>query len=75
MTRYIHSENTNNKVYKYELYGINIRIRFNFDSGHYYSYCKKKNNWYRFNDNKINKIDDITEIDEDINMLFYKIII
>ena len=75
MTRYIHYDNRNNKVYKYELYGINIRIRFNIDSGHYYSYCKKENEWYRFNDNNINKIDDITEIDEDINMLFYKIII
>ena len=41
----------------------------------YLIYCKKENEWYRFNDNNINKIDDITEIDEDINMLFYKIII
>ena len=74
MIRYIHPENINDKEYKYELYAINIRIRFNYESGHYYSYCKNNDTWYRYNDKYINKIDDITEIDEDINMLFYKII-
>ena len=74
MTRYVHPDNTNDKIYKYELYSINIRIRFGFESGHYYSYCKNINDWYMFNDSSVRKIDDINEIDEDINMLFYRII-
>lgn len=74
MTRYVHPDNTNDKIYKYELYSINIRIRFGFESGHYYSCCKNINDWYMFNDNSVRKIDDINEIDEDINMLFYRIV-
>ena len=38
--------------------------------GHYYSYCKIKDNWYNFNDNNVSKIDD-TIINSNAYCLFY----
>jgi ubiquitin C-terminal hydrolase len=38
---------------KYELYAINECFGNSSDSGHYYSFIKIKDNWYKFNDKEV----------------------
>lgn len=37
---------------KYKLYGVNICYKSFFESGHYYSFVKKEDDWYKFDDDK-----------------------
>jgi ubiquitin carboxyl-terminal hydrolase 8 len=53
----------------YELFGI-INHSGNVLSGHYYSYIKKNNTWICFNDEHINKVNNI--INPDNYCFFYK---
>lgn len=56
-------------ITNYELYGI-INHSGILNGGHYYAYCKDKDNWYNFNDEYAEQIKDIQT--DDAYMLFYK---
>ncbi|CAD8130975.1 unnamed protein product [Paramecium sonneborni] len=45
------------KDLNYELYAVLIHFGEIPDAGHYTIYCKVDKNWYRFDDNQVNKID------------------
>jgi ubiquitin C-terminal hydrolase len=55
---------------KYQLYGVNIHSG-SMTVGHYYSLIKNQqdNNWYKYNDNNVTKIDKIQN--SDAYLLFY----
>ncbi len=60
------------KKNKYNLIGISNHIG-NLNSGHYYAYCKKKNNkWYNFNDTNISELEENELVTEASYCLFYK---
>lgn len=42
-----------NKSIEYKLYAINECSGYSVNSGHYYSYIKIKNKWYKFNDSLV----------------------
>lgn len=66
---------TNKKrEYKYELYAISNHFG-SLNGGHYYSYIKKNNYWYRFDDNKIFELDNEEHLNNKYAyLLFYKLI-
>ena len=42
------------------------------NSGHYYSYCKQNNDWYKFDDTSVSKINKDEIITKHAYCLFYK---
>lgn len=73
MSRYININNLNDKEYLYDLFAVNKFINYGIDSGHYYSFCKSKNNkWYKFDDNNVSEID-ISALSSGAYLLFYKL--
>lgn len=69
----------NNKIYK--LIGVVVYIYyFNFQchignsstAGHYYSYCKKENTWYKCNDKIVEEIKSNEYISNEAYILFYE---
>ena len=60
----------------YQLYGVVNQIGSR-DSGHYYSFCKNiksqtDTNWYVFNDERVNKINEANIVTDRAYILFYK---
>lgn len=55
----------------FSLIGICNHIGSN-NSGHYYSYCKKKDGWYKFDDTNVNSINESKLITKNAYCLFYK---
>lgn len=55
----------------YTLYGICNHIGTQ-NSGHYYSYCNFNNNWVKFDDTSVTKIDDDKIITKNAYLLFFK---
>lgn len=47
----------NQKTLTYELYSIIIHFGEIPDAGHYTVYCKVKDEWYRFDDSIVTKVD------------------
>ena len=67
LTKYCVGYDKKNSIY--DCYAICNHIgKANY--GHYYSYCKIKDNWYNFNDNNVSKIDD-NIINSNAYCLFY----
>ena len=63
----------NNNKSIYDLYAI-CNHRGNLNNGHYYAYCKHKNNkWYNFNDSDIKEIKEESLITNKAYCLFYKL--
>ena len=56
---------------KFSLFGIINHIG-NINSGHYYSYCKTDENWYKFDDTNVSRITKNKLITENVYCLFYK---
>ena len=56
---------------KYSLYGICNHFGSSL-GGHYYSYCKNNNNWYKFNDNIVTKLESINLNSANNYCLFYR---
>jgi ubiquitin C-terminal hydrolase len=50
---FVDKNNYIGKSTKYELYAINECFGNSSDSGHYYSFIKIKDNWYKFNDKEV----------------------
>ena len=70
MTKYIVNKT---REYKYELYAISNHIG-TLNNGHYYSYIKKNNIWYNFNDDKVFILNENSHIEnEHAYLLFYKL--
>ena len=59
------------KKSKFSLFGIINHIG-NINSGHYYSFCKNNDNWYKFDDSNVVKIKKENLITENAYCLFYK---
>ena len=56
---------------RYNLFGI-INHSGRIDYGHYFSFIKIGNqNWFEFNDSRVNKINKINDCSEDVYALFY----
>jgi len=71
MTPYVSKERNDPNNYIYTLYAINHHSG-SVSSGHYWSSCKNLNdNWYRFDDGNVSKIENITEITKDAYILMY----
>ena len=63
----------NNNKSIYDLYAI-CNHRGSLNNGHYYAYCKHKNNkWYNFNDSDIKEIKEESLITNKAYCLFYKL--
>ena len=72
MTSYVDERNINDKKYFYDLIAINLHTGTpNF--GHYYSYCKNGDKWYKYNDDTVNEIDESDLKSNDSYILFYKL--
>ena len=57
---------------KYNLYGV-CNHAGNINGGHYLAYCRNKNNnWYRFNDSNVIKVDSSVVISRGAYCLFYE---
>ena len=69
LTQYCVGYDKSNSIFS--LTGICNHIGNN-NSGHYYSYCKKNDDWYIFDDNNVNKKDKSTLITQNAYCLFYK---
>jgi ubiquitin C-terminal hydrolase len=59
------------KKSKFSLFGIINHIG-NINSGHYYSFCKNNDNWYKFDDSSVVKLKKENLITENAYCLFYK---
>lgn len=66
------SENLGNKIIIYTLIGIIYHLGIEGYIGHNISYCKIKDIWYEFDDNRISKIDLSTISGEGILFLIYQ---
>ena len=80
ITPYLHKSHIS-KYTKYNLFAINNHTNFNsgfggISFGHYYSYCKNKNDnkWYNFNDDDVDEIEEDDIITKDAYILFYEAI-
>ena len=61
----------NNKNYVYDLYGCCNHIG-TLDFGHYISNINYNNNWYKFDDSNVEKINPSSLISSNAYCLFYK---
>ena len=67
------SENLTKEKIEYNLIGIIYHLGGIGYEGHNIAYCKKNDNWYKFNDDKVTKLDDIKNITgEGIILLVYQ---
>lgn len=74
LTKFVNDNNKNGKKYEYELISVNNRISFgNENNGHFYSCCKKKNKWYKIEDEEVTEIS-FNDCKKYSYILFYKII-
>ena len=55
---------------KYNLYGVIVHEGFNLNSGHYYAYCKNNEEWFKFNDSIVTKLEH--PFNSDAYILFYE---
>jgi ubiquitin C-terminal hydrolase len=70
MSKYIINKS---REYKYELYAISNHYG-TMNNGHYYSYIKKNNIWYNFNDEKVSKLNNNDHINNEYAyLLFYRL--
>ena len=58
-----------NKPTKYSLYALNICIGNNKRYGHYYTYILINQEWYKFDDSNVNKVDE-NEIQKDLRYIY-----
>ncbi|CAD8185002.1 unnamed protein product [Paramecium octaurelia] len=56
---------------KYSLVGIIVHSG-SLEQGHYYSYCKRQNKWWLFNDQKIKQVNNIDVLQQQGYILFYQ---
>ena len=68
LSKYMAEELTMNA--KYDLFSVCCHS----GTGHFYSLCKKENNddWYRFEDKRVTKIDKLSVVNNKALILFYK---
>jgi ubiquitin C-terminal hydrolase len=58
--------------YSYSLYAL-INHKGTLEKGHYISYCRNEDDWYRYDDSHVKKVLDPAEIISDqAYMLFYR---
>ena len=53
----------------YKIYALNVCRGHSKSSGHYYSFIKINNEWYKFDDLNVNKVDK-SDIDEDLSYIY-----
>lgn len=58
--------NTNNSDLKYTLHGVVVHQGRGTQSGHYITFIRKGNEWFKFNDEKVEKVKDF-DLDTDLN--------
>jgi len=57
----------------YSLYGVIVHAGKGVNSGHYYSFVKKDNKWYRWNDESITEVHNIEQVlEQRAYLLFYQ---
>lgn len=59
--------------YIYDLYGVIVHYGWGAKHGHYISYVKSLNDWYKCNDSKVTKTRVEEVLKEQAYMLFYKL--
>ena len=70
MSKFIYNKK---REYKYELYAI-CNHYGSLDGGHYFSYIKKNNIWYVYDDNKVYKLENINYLQNNYAyILFYRL--
>lgn len=55
LNKYIDKDLLDDNSIKYNLYAVNLCYGHTKENGHYYSYVKISNNWYKFNDKIVTK--------------------
>lgn len=57
----------------YSLYGVVVHAGKSSGSGHYFSYVKKDNKWYRCNDDSVSEVNNIDQVlQQRAYLLFYQ---
>ncbi|CAO2819612.1 unnamed protein product [Amaranthus hypochondriacus] len=58
--------------YKYELFAVVVHVGYSSNSGHYFSYIRSSpDEWYRFDDSKVSRVDGEQALREDAYILLY----
>ncbi|EDR25019.1 hypothetical protein, conserved [Entamoeba dispar SAW760] len=57
----------------YDLFGI-VNHQGKIDKGHYYADCKVDTDWYRFDDEKVTKLEEVPTGSDDAYVLYYRLI-
>ena len=70
---YIQYKENKQENYLYDLFAV-ANHKGTLDKGHYYAYCKNKDNkkWYEFNDSNVKEIEEKNIITSQAYILFYK---
>ncbi len=63
--------NTAKEDMNYELFSISIHIG-TLEMGHYIAYSKRKGQWFRFNDEDVQKVNDEEALNQEAYLLFYR---
>ena len=72
MKDYLHESSSEDST-KYKLYSVCIHIGESTNSGHYYSYCKRGDEWYEFDDSLVTLIQGKKYLnDQNAYILFYE---
>ena len=71
-------ENKENEIIQYDLIGVISHLGESSDAGHFIAYCRdpiKTENWYKYNDSFVTKVEDFQKEVVDFGMpyvLFYQ---